>query len=281
MGLLVVCALNTFSHYEDVKVSIDMAKGWQRLTHQSAGSQSVDQPDFRAQQIRLARSGYTPLGAAAMALGLLASAPGLALAISIGAWLVGSELASGTMRYLVLRRPRRYQVLMAKIMSAQLVVLFGGALLFAGFASVNAVASGSLAVGAGPPYAWGLLGMGSPALWIAAALIVVLFGLMLAALGALLGRSAWTGLLGAGGLIFTDFLVSRPLRWYTPWSITYNIWAVGAGFRGALSRVAQPYFWVQDFPNQHAMFARSALYLVGLTALLGAAVVARFRALDL
>ena len=267
LAFLAFALLSGFSQYQGAQIAGDMAEAWDELADNPkavAEHGRADEQESRAQHIRLARTAYGPTGMLVAVLSFFASALGVALGVVVGSWVFGADLPSRGLRYLLIRHPRRSHVAIAKAATGfAIVVAFAAAMLVVSLVATGLVV-GALNVGAGDPYPIAAILRSS---WVELAvvpLIVVLVGGSLAALFAIVTRSAWTGLLVTGGILFADFLVSRPLRAFTEWSLSYNIWSLGSGFRNALSRVNQAYFWVQDFPVDAASFARSAIYLLAV-----------------
>ena len=220
-GLL---ALVCFARFEGARIPAQMASGLARETSPSS-SDNLEQSATEA-QVRIAKSLYSPPGALATVAGLMSSALGLALGAALGAWGLGVEFGYGTIRYVALRNPRRSQLLAAKFAAVCVTVICTAVVLTALLFVVDAYSGRGFRLVHRQGLPLRVLLNLNPGQWIVSALLTVVLGFALAILGVVLARSLFGGVVGAGGVVVADLVVSKASHWFLPWSLSYNVWSM-------------------------------------------------------
>lgn len=282
LGLLLLMAGVVFLQYQSMRLSSDFEAGVRRLQGQ-LGQDNVpvetygDQVREGLAEVEVAERVFTPGGGVLVSAGLMSSGLGAGLALLLGAWVVGREVSAGTIRPLLIRRPRRMHVLAAKLCVSLLVVIAVGGLLTLLLSAANGVFNRGGTSLDGNGALSSLLSFQSSWQAVAAPMVVCVFFVVLGAGLTVITRSFVGGVLVSVAILAGDILLSRASKALAPHSILYNVWSLGRGFRTEIERVATVYLWNRDFVLPERAFLLSATYLVALAAALAAVALWVFR----
>jgi hypothetical protein len=225
--------------------------------------------------IGIGRVALSTKGVNVVLAGLLASAPGAALGLLLGAFLMGLEFRSGALANVLTRAPRRQHLVLAKWIAG--MTLFAG--LWAAGSAVLTLETLTVHYStrhvAAPNVSWGNFMPG----FITFAMPVTVFScfLIIGLFGCLLLQSPFGGLSLMTGLVLVDAIAAGMFSWIRPATLNFNVFGAGSTFRGALSRVATSFIWPTDYPAGPVAWI-GFTYLLGVSALLLALAIVVIRA---
>lgn len=220
--------------------------------------------------LRAARAASSPSGMAGMILAVMGSGVGAAIALLLGAHVVGIELSSRTLPLVFSRRPRRWQTFLAKVITAFAVYLMTTVVVVGIVAGIAAIVS------SGPVDA-AALALPSLAYQMALPLITGIFFATIGVGLTFLIRSTIAPIAVVVVWLAAEFAVTRFAPVVRPWTLIMQMWSLGSGFHARMSNSTGSYWmWPSMLGGTHSL-VRVSLHLAVFAAVFGAATSRRFR----